>query len=92
MDSEERRIDSRLTCYNLALPGYGTNYTHRETMKPKTHLNESGLYDYAIKALGRHMRTEAELRRLMRMRVEPGRARPSEHRRHHCPTQGKRLP
>jgi regulatory protein len=41
-------------------------------MKPKSHLNESGLYDYAIKALGRHMRTEAELRRLMRMRVEPG--------------------
>ena len=34
-------------------------------MKPKPHLNESGLYDYAIKALGRHMRTEAELRRLM---------------------------
>ena len=41
-------------------------------MKPKPHLNESGLYDYAIKALGRHMRTEAELRRLMRTRVEPG--------------------
>ena len=41
-------------------------------MKPKPHLNESGLYDYAIKALGRHMRTEAELRRLMRQRVEPG--------------------
>ncbi len=41
-------------------------------MKPKPHLNESGLYDYAIKALGRHMRTEAELRRLMRLRVEPG--------------------
>ncbi|WP_348262991.1 regulatory protein RecX [Telmatobacter sp. DSM 110680] len=41
-------------------------------MKPKPHLNESGLYDYAIKALGRHMRTEVELRRLMRMRVEPG--------------------
>jgi regulatory protein len=40
-------------------------------MKPKPHLNESGLYDYAIKSLGRHMRTEAELRRLMRMRVEP---------------------
>jgi regulatory protein len=35
-------------------------------------LNEAGLYDYAVKALGRSMRTEAELRRLMRMRVEPG--------------------
>jgi regulatory protein len=41
-------------------------------VKPKPHLNEAGLYDYAIKALGRHMRTEAELRRLMRQRVEPG--------------------
>jgi regulatory protein len=42
--------------------------------KPKTFLNEAGLYDYAVKALGRHMRTEAELRRLMRQRVEPGEA------------------
>ena len=41
-------------------------------MKPKPHLNESGLYDYAIKALGRHMRTEVELRRLMKSHVEPG--------------------
>lgn len=41
-------------------------------MKPKPHLNEAGLYDYAIKALGRHMRTEVELRRLMHQRVEPG--------------------
>ena len=41
-------------------------------MKPKPHLNESGLYDNAIKALGHHMRTEAELRRLMRMHVERG--------------------
>lgn len=35
-------------------------------------LNESGLYDYAVKALGRAMRSEAELRRIMRSRVEPG--------------------
>jgi regulatory protein len=41
-------------------------------LKPKAFLNESGLYDYAVKALGRRMRTEAELRRLMRTRVEPG--------------------
>jgi regulatory protein len=41
-------------------------------MKAKTFLNESGLYDYAVKALGRRMRTEAELRRLMRARVELG--------------------
>jgi regulatory protein len=30
------------------------------------------LHEYAVKALGRAMRTEAELRRLMRTRVEPG--------------------
>ncbi|HXS76107.1 MAG TPA: regulatory protein RecX [Terracidiphilus sp.] len=41
-------------------------------MKIKAFLNESGLYDYAVKALGRRMRTVAELRRLMRARVEPG--------------------
>jgi regulatory protein len=35
-------------------------------------LDERGLYDYAVKALGRRMRTEVELRRLMRARVEPG--------------------
>jgi regulatory protein len=35
-------------------------------------LNETGLHDYAIKALGRHMRSESELRRLMKTRVEPG--------------------
>jgi regulatory protein len=40
--------------------------------KPRAFLNESGLYDYAVKALGRHMRSEAELRRLMHLRVEPG--------------------
>jgi regulatory protein len=41
-------------------------------VKPKAFLNESGLYNYAVKALGSRMRTEAELRRLMRIRVEPG--------------------
>ena len=41
-------------------------------LKIKAFLNESGLYDYAVKALGRRMRTVAELRRLMRARVEPG--------------------
>jgi regulatory protein len=30
------------------------------------------LYEYAVRALGRAMRTEAELRRLMCQRVEPG--------------------
>ena len=40
--------------------------------KPRAFLNENGLYDYAVKALGRHMRTEVGLRRLMQLRVEPG--------------------
>jgi regulatory protein len=44
----------------------------RKSAKPRPFLNEAGLYDYAVKALGRHMRTEAELRRLMHARVEPG--------------------
>jgi len=35
-------------------------------------LDESGLYDYAVKTLGRRMRTVAELKRLMRSRVEKG--------------------
>ena len=43
-----------------------------KSKSPKEPLNESGLYDYAVKALGRRMRTEAELRRLMHTRVEPG--------------------
>jgi regulatory protein len=44
----------------------------RKSARPRPVLNEAGLYDYAIKALGRQMRTEAELRRLMHTRVEPG--------------------
>jgi regulatory protein len=44
----------------------------RKSAKPKAFLNEAGLYDYAVKALGRQMRSEAELRRLMAARVEPG--------------------
>ena len=34
--------------------------------------NEAGLFDYAIRSLSRAMRTEADLRRLMAARVEPG--------------------
>jgi regulatory protein len=44
----------------------------RKPGKPRAPLNEAGLYDYALKALGRHMRTESELRRLMHQRVERG--------------------
>jgi len=35
-------------------------------------LDESTLYDYAVVALGRRMRTVAELKRLMKSKVEPG--------------------
>jgi regulatory protein len=44
----------------------------RKSGKAREPLNEAGLHEYAVKALGRHMRTEAELRRLMRTRVEEG--------------------
>lgn len=40
--------------------------------KPRAWLDEAQLYAYAVKALGRRMRTQAELRRLMSSRVEPG--------------------
>jgi regulatory protein len=44
----------------------------RKSAKPRAFLNEAGLFEYATRALGRLMRTEAELRRLMKKRVEPG--------------------
>jgi len=44
---------------------------HRAKKRPAL-LPEAGLYDYAVKALGRRMRTEAELHRLMQSRVEQG--------------------
>jgi regulatory protein len=44
----------------------------RKSGKKKEPLNEAGLYEYAVKALGRRMRSEAELRRLMGTRAEPG--------------------
>jgi regulatory protein len=44
----------------------------RKSAKPRPFLDEAGLYAYAVRALGRQMRTEADLRRLMKARVEPG--------------------
>jgi regulatory protein len=44
----------------------------RKPAKPRAFLNATGLYDYAVRALGRQMRTEADLRRLLQKRVEPG--------------------
>lgn len=43
-----------------------------KSAKPRAFLNEAGLYDYGVKSLARAMRTEAELRRLMKARVESG--------------------
>jgi regulatory protein len=40
--------------------------------KPRAPLNAAGLYNYAVMALGRQMRTEVELKRLMKQRAEPG--------------------
>jgi len=37
-------------------------------------LDEAALHEYALKSLGRKMRTEAELRRLMQAKVEPDEA------------------
>jgi regulatory protein len=44
----------------------------RKSSKPRAFLNEGGLYEYGVRSLGRQMRTEAELRRLMGKRAEPG--------------------
>lgn len=40
--------------------------------RPKKLEDEASLYEYAVAALGRRMRTVAELKRLLRRRVEPG--------------------
>ena len=46
----------------------------RKSANPRPLLDASGLYNYAVKALGRQMRSEADLRRLMMKRAEPGEA------------------
>ena len=43
----------------------------RKTAAP---LDEESLYNYAVKLLGQQMRTVAEVKRLLRRRVEPGEA------------------
>jgi regulatory protein len=42
------------------------------TRKPAPPPDEFALYSYAVKLLGQQMRTVAELKRLLRRRVEPG--------------------
>ncbi|HEY6445495.1 MAG TPA: regulatory protein RecX [Acidobacteriaceae bacterium] len=44
------------------------------TRKPSAPLDEDSLYNYAVKLLGQQMRTVAEVKRLLRRRVEPGEA------------------
>jgi regulatory protein len=44
----------------------------RKSSQPRPSLDAAGLYDYGVRALGRSMRAEAELRRLMKTRAEPG--------------------
>jgi len=49
--------------YNISMP-FG------KPKREKKKLNEAELFDYAVKALGRRMRTEAELRKLLEKQVE----------------------
>jgi regulatory protein len=42
--------------------------------KPAPSLDQSALYAYAVRLLGQQMRTVAELKRLLRRRIEPGEA------------------
>jgi regulatory protein len=44
----------------------------RKHAKPRAALGETALYQYAVRALGRQMRTEVELRRLMSARAAAG--------------------
>jgi len=43
----------------------------RKSAKPKEWLDENQLHEYALKSLGRRMRTEADLRKSLRAKVEP---------------------
>ena len=64
----------------------------RKSSKPRAFLNEAGLFEYATGALGRQMRTEADLRRLMKTRVEPGETGRCGDRRRRRPAARVRLP
>jgi regulatory protein len=44
----------------------------RREKQPRPPLGEPALFEYAVGALARRMRTERELRRLMSLRAEPG--------------------
>ena len=44
----------------------------RSRVRKPAILDEAALYEYAVRLLGQQMRTTAEVRRLLRRRVEPG--------------------
>jgi regulatory protein len=50
---------------------FGRQFGSTKTRKREP-LDEAALYGYAVRSLGRKMRTVAELKRLMCLRVEPG--------------------
>ncbi len=53
---------------------FGNKSKNWKERKPRQRepLEAPALYEYAVRSLGRKMRTVAELKRLMRQRVEPG--------------------
>ena len=65
-----RSFISRKTHSSLPIRGKAFCYASFVAFKrPKEIADENALYDYAIRSLGRRMRTVAELKRLMRRRV-----------------------
>jgi regulatory protein len=54
------------------LSANGTKADFMRARKPAAPLAEDDLFDYAVKLLGQQMRTVAEVKRLLRRRVEPG--------------------
>jgi regulatory protein len=57
-----RAVEKEALCYASSVP----------FKRPKEIIDENALYDYAVRSLGRRMRTVAELKRLMRRRVPQG--------------------
>jgi regulatory protein len=47
-------------------------WSQKKPKQPPAPLDDANLYAYALNALGRRMKTVAELKRMMRRRVEPG--------------------
>ncbi len=47
------------------------SFSSQRARQPKPPLEAAALYEYAVRSLGRKMRTVAELKRLLRRRVEP---------------------